>query len=95
MAVCARKFSGPRWDCPGGFSLPPTQTNYLLGEMTTQIHTRPRAGDPIIIHSWRAWSDGRKHFAGSALCDADGTLIAQADTLWIELKPSQDEGLMQ
>jgi hypothetical protein len=46
-------------------------------------------GEPVIVHAWHEWSKGRKHFAGTALHAADGTLLAQADTLWIELTPEQ------
>ena len=81
-------------DCPGGFALPLTDTSYLLGEMTAALHKPVRAGDEIIVHAWHAWSDGRKHFAGAALHAADGTLLAQADTLWIELTPEQAERLV-
>lgn len=80
-------------DCPGGFSLPLTHTTYLLGEMTAALHRPVRCGDEIIVHAWHVWSDGRKHFAGVALHTADGVLLAQADTLWIELTPEQAERL--
>ncbi|WP_162177448.1 hypothetical protein [Hyphomonas adhaerens] len=76
-------------DCPGGFALPEIETTYLLGEMTAAIHQPILTGQPVIIHAWHEWSDGRKHFAGTALHAEDGTLLAQADTLWIELTPEQ------
>lgn len=80
-------------DCPGGFSLPLSETTYLLGEMTVRFHRPVPCGGEIIVHAWRAWSDGRKHFAGTALHATDGTLLAQADTLWIELTPEQARNL--
>lgn len=80
-------------DCPGGFSLPLTDTTYLLGEMSALLHKPVRAGEEIIVHAWHAWSKGRRHLAGTALHAADGTLLAQADTLWIELTPEQAERL--
>lgn len=80
-------------DCPGGASLPEENRRVLLGEMTTVIHQRPRKGEELIIHAWHDHSDGRKHFAGTALYSADGTLLAQADTLWIQLKPDQIAGM--
>ena len=76
-------------DCPGGFSLPVIDTTYLLGEMSAKIHQPVPTGEPVIVHAWHEWSDGRKHFAGTALHGKDGTLLAQADTLWIELTPEQ------
>lgn len=80
-------------DCPGGFSLPVSATTYLLGEMSAAIHQPVPVHAPVIVHAWHVWSDGRKHFAGTALHDADGALLAQADTLWIELTPAQAKGL--
>ena len=76
-------------DCPGGFALPLIETTYLLGEMTAAIHRPVPIGEPVIVHAWHEWSDGRKHFAGTSLHAADGTLLAQADTLWIGLTPEQ------
>jgi hypothetical protein len=32
------------------------------------------------------WSEGRKHAGASALYRADGTLLARAESLWIELR---------
>lgn len=80
-------------DCPGGASLPEENRRVLLGEMTAAIHTRPKAGDELIIHAWHDHSEGRKHFAGTALYSATGQLLAQADTLWIQLKPEQISGM--
>jgi hypothetical protein len=80
-------------DCPGGFALPLSATTFLLGEMTALQHRPVTANTPVIVHAWHVWSDGRKHFAGTALHDADGALVAQADTLWIELTPAQAKGL--
>jgi hypothetical protein len=76
-------------DCPGGFALPEIETTYLLGEMVAAQHKAVPTGEPVIIHAWHEWTKGRKHFAGTALYAADGTLLAQADTLWIELTPEQ------
>ena len=76
-------------DCPGGFALPEIETTYLLGEMTAAIYQPILTGQPVIIQAWHEWSDGRKHFAGTALHAEDGTLLAQADTLWNELTPEQ------
>ena len=80
-------------DCPGGFALPASDTTYLLGEMSAAIFRPIPIHAPVIVHAWHVWSDGRKHFAGTALHDADGALLAQADTLWIELTPAQAKGL--
>ena len=80
-------------DCPGGYCLPEENRRVLLGEMTAEIYERPPVGEPTILTSWLDRSEGRKHFAGTAMFSADGRLLAQADTLWIEVKPEQAAGL--
>ena len=73
-------------DCPSAFALPDETGFVLLGEMTARVLERPRAGDELIVTGWHDRSDGRKHWAGAALHSAEGELLAQSDTLWIELK---------
>lgn len=74
-------------DCPGGYCLPEANRRVLLGEMTADIYECPPVEEPTILVSWHDRSEGRKHFAGTAMFSAGGKLLAQADTLWIELKP--------
>ena len=76
-------------DCPSYFAVPGPFKMALLGSITARIHRRPRVGEPIIVVGWHGYSDGRKHGTGSALFTADHELLAQADTLWIELKATQ------
>ena len=73
-------------DCPSAFALPDETFFVLLGEMSAKIYERPRAGEELIVTGWHERSEGRKHWAGAALHSADGNLLAQSDTLWIELK---------
>lgn len=80
-------------DCPGGFTLPPEHRRVLLGEITVDIHKRPAKGAPLIIGAWLDHSEGRKHLAGTVLFSADGQVLAQADTLWIELKPEMAKAM--
>ena len=49
-------------------------------------HRRPRVGDPCIVIGWRLGAEGRKHYAGTAVFDQDGELLARAKATWVELK---------
>ena len=74
-------------DCPSAFAIDDADNLMLLGRITARIDRLPPIGQPVIVVGWQARRDGRKHFAGTALFAEDGSLLAQADTLWIELKP--------
>lgn len=75
-------------DCPSAFAINDADNLMLLGRITTRIDALPPIGQPVIVVGWQARRDGRKHFAGTALFAEDRSLLAQADTLWIELKPN-------
>ena len=44
----------------------------LLGRLTARIDRLPEVGERLVAIGWPMGVDGRKHFAGSALLDADG-----------------------
>lgn len=73
-------------DCPSAFAIKGNDNLMLLGRICARIDTAPLPGEELIITGWHERSEGRKHFTGSALYTADGALLAQADTLWIELR---------
>ncbi|KCZ50917.1 hypothetical protein [Hyphomonas pacifica] len=73
-------------DCPGAFAVGFQENPMVLARIVCQIHSRPKAGDTLIVAGWGLYHDGRKHGAITALFDKDGTLLAQSDQLWIELK---------
>lgn len=73
-------------DCPSYFGLQKPGLMALLGKMTAQIYKAPKAGEECVIAGWAVERDGRKHFAASALYNADGDLLGKARTTWIELK---------
>ncbi len=59
----------------------------LLARLTLAIDTElPRANEPLIIAAWPLSSEGRKHTSGAALYRTDGSVIARAQALWIDLK---------
>ena len=83
-------------DCPGAFALRNGLRLCLLGRFAAEIRRRPEPGERLIAAAWRTGEDGRKHFSASALFDADRTMIAAAEAVWIELNdPKMLERLKQ
>ena len=73
-------------DCPTYWAHPHIEIA-LLARLTLSIDAgRPRADQPLIITAWPLSSQGRKHASGAALYTADGSVIARAQALWIDLK---------
>jgi len=72
-------------DCPSYFGLENTPMA-LLGRLTARIDRLPEIGERLVVIGWPMGVEGRKHFAGSALLDADGDEIAAAQATWIELE---------
>jgi hypothetical protein len=72
-------------DCPSYFGLG-TAPIAVLGRLTTSIDSLPRIGDELIVFAWRVGADGRKLYAASALADTDGSILAKASAVWIELR---------
>jgi hypothetical protein len=71
-------------DCPGQFAfLADDIMTGLLGRITAQIHHRVKAGGEFLVSGWRIGIEGKKHFAGTAIHDKDGNLVASAKSVWI------------
>ena len=77
-------------DCPGAWAL--TQTDeapIVLGRLAVHIDNRPQTGRPHVVTGWRHKPrEGRKHYAGTALYDAAGTLLARGQAVWVSLGAS-------
>jgi len=71
-------------DCPGQFAyLAAGIRTGLLGRMTARVlRSLPVDADYVVI-GWRQEIERRKHFAGTALFDADGELCAFSRQTWI------------
>ena len=50
----------------------------VLGRLTARIEAPILTGRPHVVAGWRLGSDGRKHYSGTAVWTADGTLCAMA-----------------
>ena len=70
-------------DCPGAFAI--EKEPILLGRMTAKILTRPTTNAPIVSVAWSKGQDRRKHFAGTALFNEAGDLLAFSEQTWIQI----------
>lgn len=72
-------------DCPSAFALRRTEGLCLLGSMSASIARRPKPGERLVVLAWKDRSEGRKHYASSALVDEKGETIAASNALWIDV----------
>lgn len=78
----------PKWvlaalDCPGAFAfIVDDMRAGLLGRIQFAQHA-PVPGDAdLVVFGWQVGIDGKKMFAGTAVADADGTVLATALATW-------------
>lgn len=82
-----QKFLWASLDCPGAYIIPRNDnTAKVLGRITVELIAKVRPGMKLVAMGWYRGSEGRKHYVGTALCNEDGTVLAQADAVWISLK---------
>ena len=81
----AVEFHWAALDCPGYFAVSAGRRPMVLGEMHAHVDRRVHTGEPCIVIGWKLASEGRKHYAGTALFDEDGELVARAAATWIEV----------
>ncbi len=74
-------------DCPGAWGLMQSvPAPIVLGRLAVTIDRLPEPGEPHVVTGWSAApSEGRKHYAGTALYDATGTVIARGRATWVSL----------
>jgi hypothetical protein len=75
-------------DCPGAWALMQTdESPMMLGRLAVNIQGSVRPGMPYVVTGWRhAPREGRKNYAGTAVYDAAGTLLATGRSTWITLQ---------
>lgn len=75
-------------DCPGYFAVINAMGSkgekILTGRMAVEELAPVHAEAPHIVIGWQIRSEGRKHWAGTALFDAQGNLKAKSEALWIK-----------
>lgn len=59
----------------------------LLGTMAGEVLKKPKAGETYVVVAWTREAEGRKHFAGVALFDKDGEVLARSGQIWIGRAP--------
>jgi hypothetical protein len=70
-------------DCPGAFAFIVEGIRAgLLGRIVFEQHGDVRADVDHVVTGWQIGVDGRKMFAGTAIFDADATLLAAAHATW-------------
>lgn len=76
-------------DCPSGWATADLSGRpMVLGRMTARIVALPDVGQPYVVVGLLRALDGRKAFAASALYDADGALLAHAESTWLQIDPA-------
>jgi hypothetical protein len=57
----------------------------LLGRMQASVDGAVLAGEPHVVMAWPLAVEGRKRASASAVLAEDGTVLARARALWVEL----------
>jgi hypothetical protein len=71
-------------DCPGAYAVGDEgRGTIVLGRMTARVTRVPAEGQPCVAASWPIGEDGRKLYAGTALLDVEGDVLALARQTWI------------
>jgi hypothetical protein len=82
--VVRPEFAWAALDCPGAFAVGfASRGETVLGRFTADVRSLPRVGEPHVVVGWPLGEDGRKLYAGTALFDAAGKLLALARATWI------------
>lgn len=73
-------------DCPGYFAVQARSGPAVLGRLgVARLHEIP-VGASLIVTGWPIVSEGRKHQAGTALHDRDGTVLAVGLATWVSIQ---------
>lgn len=72
-------------DCPGFFAVQDKSGFALLGAYSVKTFAPVHLNRKYIVIGWPVSSEGRKHHAGTALFNEQGTLLAQAKSTWISV----------
>jgi hypothetical protein len=88
--VIKSEFLWSALDCTGAFTLAPLPKGVttVLGELTVSIVDTLKAGEHCVVIGWPLGSEGRKHYAGTAIYAPDNRLIALSRAVWLEVSAS-------
>ena len=78
-------------DCPGAYAVGAEgRGDVVLGRMTARVSRVPDVGEDCVVVAWPVGESGRKLFAGTALFDHAGELLALAHQVWIVPRSSEE-----
>jgi len=74
-------------DCPGAWATmrEVTSAAVVLGRMAARIVAPVPVDEPLVSYGWQMGAAGRKAYAGTAVADARGNVLAYARQVWIAL----------
>ena len=73
-------------DCPGAWAwLEQLDNPLVLGRLAVVLDAPVIAGALHIVGGWRLGREGRKHYSGTVIWRADGTVCARGRATWIEV----------
>lgn len=78
-------------DCPGSLAVSEAATEAVvaaLGEMTGVVHRPIVAGEEVLVLGWTAGATGRRRYAGTAVLDAHGDLVAASAQTCVAMPPA-------
>jgi hypothetical protein len=79
-----RSFVIAALDCPGAFAFMAEHKNAgLLGRLAFEVYAPVRSTEEHVVTGWQIGHEGRKMFAGTALFDQNGILLAAARATWL------------
>lgn len=71
-------------DCSGAYAVGSAgRGDAVLGRMAARVDRLPEVGSTCIVAAWPLGDEGRKLYAGTALFEQDGELVALARQTWI------------
>jgi hypothetical protein len=87
----ASEFIWSALDCPSAFAVLPIPEGLaiVLGELSARIPGSAPVGESTVVSSWPIAHEGRRRVAGTAIHREDGTLVAVARAVWIEVPHKQ------
>lgn len=72
-------------DCPSGYGFFDVDTYAVLGQLTADLRDRVPIGEEAVVAGWSLGEERRKHYAGSAIFNASGAVLAAARATWIRI----------
>lgn len=73
-------------DCPGAWASARMEEGpIVLGRMAAMILAPVRVGGDYVSYGWTESEEGRKAFAGTAIADPSGEVLATAKQVWISV----------